>query len=155
MVIAKALARTSVYYRRTGLLSALIALGGVVGTLLVEQTVPKGGMLGVAVLFAAFSYRSLRAANRYVDPKASPVLLAIAEAPEKLAKVTLRQEKGKPCYVVLEDADGDKLDVRIDFELVEERVPPLLDALAARFPQAEMPANAPARSTKAEDGQPY
>lgn len=137
MTIARALAQTSVYYKRSALLAGLVGLAAVSGALWVEQTWPKGGLIAVGLMFAVFCYRSLRASASYVDPTASPVLRAITQAPEQIAKVWVERGSG-PCFVVLEDQRGARLPVRIEAHRVDEDVAPLLDALAARFPEAEV-----------------
>lgn len=134
--IARALATASVYYKRTSLLAAVVALAAVVGTVLVEATVPKAAMLGVGVVFTVFAYRSLKASQRFVDPKASPVLVALTERPDSVAKIFVRHKEGQPGFVVIEDAEGSQLEVRVDPADVAERVPALLAALEARSPDA-------------------
>ncbi len=137
MTIARALAQTSVYYKRSALLAGLVGLAAVSGALWVSQTWSKGGLIAIGLLFAVFCYRSLRASASYVDPAASPVLRAITQTPEQIARVWV-ERSGGPCFVIVETQRGARLPVRIEAHRVEADVPPLLDALAARFPEAEV-----------------
>jgi hypothetical protein len=136
--VALAIARTTVYYRRTAILAGFIGLGAVIGTVMVEETIPKAAALAIGVLFSVFAYKGVRASYRYTDPAASPVLEAISTDPTRIAKVSVAQSAGKPCYVILETDDAERLPLRIAHGDIDEQLTPLLDALEALYPDADV-----------------
>jgi hypothetical protein len=138
MTIARALAQASVYYKRSALLAGLFGLAAVSAVMIVEQTLPKGVLIALGLIFAVMSYRSLRKSASFVDPAGSPVLRAMTESPDDIAKVWVEQAAGKPCYVVVQERGGAQLAVRIEPDRVEAEVAPLLAAIEARSPNAEV-----------------
>ncbi|MCA9620344.1 MAG: hypothetical protein KC731_15085 [Myxococcales bacterium] len=91
--VARALARTSLAYRRTGIVAAVAALGGCLLTFIVELSIQKGVSLALTMLCALVAYRAIRAQNRYLDPGASPVLRALAEDRGRLRGATREQHR--------------------------------------------------------------
>ena len=79
--VARAFARSAIYYRKTALIAGFIALGACISGVVLEATPSRVVVLAFAILFAIFTYRSMRAMRRYLDPKHSPVLDALAMSP--------------------------------------------------------------------------
>jgi hypothetical protein len=130
-VIAKALARTSDHHRKTALIAGGVALASCGLTFASDRLEAKGVALAIAVIFAVSCYRSIRTANNYIDPAASPVLMAVANAPADIVSVVYQSTRS---VVRIKTEDG-TLDVRIDEDTPAE---PLLRALEAHAPNAEI-----------------
>ncbi len=128
-VIAAALARTADHHRRTALTAGVIALASCGLAFASERPAAKGVALALGILFAVFCYRGIRAANSYIDPMASPVLLAIAKAPQDLLSIVFDPELS----LVRIRTQAATLDVRINDDTPLE---PLLQALSRHAPNA-------------------
>jgi hypothetical protein len=146
--IAAAIARTGVYYRRTGLVAGFAALGGCGLTLAVEFAAQKVASIVLTVVFAIASYWHVRLANRYVDASASPVIEALARDPGKIVKVFFERRPGSAlarllgigggAYVVLEHEGGKQLSLRFAPSATADEVRPLLESLAVACPTADV-----------------
>ncbi len=130
-VIARAFAHTAAHHRKTAVVSGVVALGGCALAYMTAQEAAKGVALIIAVVFAVFCYRATRLANTYVDPSASPVLQAIATAPERIVAIAFDAARS----VVMINTETASLEVRID-----DSTPagPLIDALAEHAPDADV-----------------
>ena len=159
-VIAGAIARAGVGYRRNGLAAGVAALCGCALTIYVDLAAQKAVSLGITILCAIASYRSIRLANRYVDPSASPVLAALAKDPRQIAAVTVAAPSRSPVALVVAlltgDAtekvvtvthrDGSELPLPIPGkgEAAAAVAAELVDAFEAIAPDAEIQRNPPA-----------
>ena len=147
-VIAKALAQTGVHYRRQGLMAGVAALGACILTVMVELASQKVASMALAAFFTVVAYTTIRLANRYVDPSASPVLLALAKEPDKIAKVFFERRRGSligrlvgtggGAYVVIELEVGARLMLRVDPHDATAQASELIDALDAIAPDADV-----------------
>ena len=144
-IVARALARSGLYHRRAALLAGLAALAVCGLSLWATDNVERGGLLVAATLLAVFTYRSIRAANRYFDKSASPVLAALAGPREHLVAARFEPAEppplglallgGRPARVVIEDDAGHRLPLRLPpDEVARVAARRLLDALAALVP---------------------
>ena len=138
-LVATAIARTGVYYKRSGIFSAAIALVGCIGVLLIEDTVPKAVLLASAVFFAVTAWRTIKTANRYFDPDGSPVLHAILRDQEHIVRIRSEpsDKRGGPMLVV-EDDHGERLELRVSESDTQRELSALFDAFAELAPQAEL-----------------
>lgn len=141
-LVATAIARTGVYYKRSGIYAAVVGLAACVGVLLVEDTLPKGVLFVSAVFFAVVAWRTLRTANRYFDPDGSPVLRAILRDHEHIASVRAKRD-GDGALLVVEDDRGHHLDLRVGKRSADEELAALLDAFAELAPSAEVQRDGP------------
>ena len=100
-VIAGAIARAGVGFRRSGLAAGVAALCGCALTIYVDLAAQKAVSLALTILCAIASYRTIRLANEYVDPTASPVLAALAKDPRQIASVSVRAPSRSPVALVV------------------------------------------------------
>jgi len=153
-VIATAIARAGVQYRRNGLASGVAALLGCGLTIYVDLAAQKAVSLAVTIVCAIYSYRSIRRANDYVDPSASPVLAALARDPREIASVSVKAPSRSPLarlgailmgdatdrIVVVKHRKGSTLPLPVagKGEEADAEVTALLDAFEAVAPDAEI-----------------
>jgi hypothetical protein len=137
-LVATAVARTGVYYKRSGLTSAGIALLSSIAVLLIEDTIPKGILLASAVFFAVIAWRAVKSSTRYFDP-ASPVLRAILRDHERIARVRSEPVDDKGVVqLVVEDDQGSRLELRVNKANASKEMSALFDAFAELAPDAEL-----------------
>jgi hypothetical protein len=151
-VIAEAIARTGVHHRRNGLAAGVAALLGCGLTIYVDLASQKAVSLALTIFCAVASYRSIRLANRYVDPSASPVLAALASDRSLIVRVALEPPPRSfvarllgglipddgAVWVAVDHERGDRLWLRIEATSADERLPMLFDAFAEVTPKAEI-----------------
>lgn len=135
-VIAGAIARAGVGYRRNGLAAGVAALCGCALTIYVDLAAQKAVSLALTIVCAIASYRSIRLANQYVDPTASPVLAALARDPRAIAKVAVQSPSRSPVALVVALLTGD----------ATERV-----VMVTHRDGAELPLPVPGKGRRAED----
>ena len=136
-VIARAIARSGLHYKRSALWSGLVALALCPLVLVVDEIPQKGVVLILAMVLAVTTYLSVRRSQRHFDLDSSPVLLAIARDPTKLAKVSSARPKPTgPWLVTVEDDAAHRLTLRLPPEASEEELSALLTAFAELAPDA-------------------
>ena len=106
-VIAGAIARAGVGYRRNSLTAGVAALFGCGLTIYVDLAAQKAVSLALTIVCAIASYRTIRLANQYVDPTASPVLAALANDPRQIAAVSVTRPSRSPVALVVALLTGD------------------------------------------------
>jgi len=109
--VARAFARSAIYYRKTALIAGFIALGACISGVVLEATPSRVVVLAFAILFAIFTYRSMRAMRRYLDPKHSPVLDALAMSPVNIVEVAILK-RGSDKRVEITARSGETLVLR-------------------------------------------
>lgn len=131
--IARSLARSAIYHKKTGLGAAGVGLVACVLVVLIDAVLPKGAATAMAVGAAYVAFRALRHAQRYVSAEGSPVLEAISQEPTAIERVTWQH--GRDGEEVVVEAKGERLALRPD-PPTEEGAKELLEAFRERAPQA-------------------
>ncbi|MEM9696266.1 MAG: hypothetical protein AAGA56_27220 [Myxococcota bacterium] len=122
-VMVKTLQRSFRYYRNNGLLAALLGLVACAATAGLDREGVKAVALAGAIVFVIAAFRSLRHAQRYLDPASSPVLLALTQRPERVADaVKHNHNDGLRFEVTTHDGDRLLLLAEPDDEAELERV---------------------------------